>query len=65
MDDVPSLDEIYTDRAYDTALARPNIGGKSYSMKQDLTSDLEILLQGDTRQYKDYKKPIKKKSMMP
>lgn len=56
MNDVPSLDEIYTDRAYDTALARPNIENLTHEARLDT---LRNLLQGDTRQYKDYKKPLK------
>ena len=56
MDDVPSLDEIYTDRAYDTALARPNIENLTHEARLDT---LRNLLQGDTRQYKDYKKPLR------
>tara|TARA_R100001443_G_scaffold32817_1_gene46875 strand:- start:4251 stop:5618 length:1368 start_codon:yes stop_codon:yes gene_type:complete len=56
MDDVPSLDEIYTDRAYDTALARPNIENLTHEARLDT---LRNLVQGDTRQYKDYIKALK------
>ena len=52
MDDVPSLNEIYTDRAYDTAMAGPNIGGFVTDARQQA---IRNLLQGQTRDYKDYK----------
>ena len=56
MDDVPSLDEIYTGRAYDTGTGRQNIENLTHEARLDT---LRNLLQGDTRQYKDYKKPLK------
>jgi len=52
MDDVPSLDEIYTGRAYDTALARQNIQGSVTGARHDA---IRNLLEGQTRDYKDYK----------
>lgn len=56
MADVPSLNEIYTDRAYDTALARANIEGSVTGAREDA---IRNLLQSQTRDYKDYKNRLK------
>ena len=51
IDDAPSLDEIFTGRAYDTGMGRQNLEEAVTGARQQAMSNL---LEGQTRDYKDY-----------